>query len=217
MPAGRFSSITLAADARLCQPDYTNDLIWELAASAGNPGILLQSTLGLRARSFRMFPRFIRKDASISDPGSFFSPSTLLSTFPNYASVRFEPFSDIPVTSEYWVRDSQSVSGKLSISNQTNQTEYLTIEWIASLNFIEEGHAMAAVTMENVQILEGRSGGLSLVCFLSGGSQPGIGPMPGLSVQFQVAPGASQELSWSFAAGMDIKTAFLADCPNRKS
>lgn len=51
--------LTIAADARLTPTDYTNDHIWELDLSGGDPSALaLRTTFGLRARLMRLFPRF---------------------------------------------------------------------------------------------------------------------------------------------------------------
>ena len=56
---GLFPVLTLAADVRFCQPDYTNDIIWEMSLTNGEPvAVALQTTLGLRARSLRLFPIF---------------------------------------------------------------------------------------------------------------------------------------------------------------
>ena len=50
LTAGDPLYLTLAADSRLCKPDYVNDHIWEVALDSGEPAaIALQTTFGLRA------------------------------------------------------------------------------------------------------------------------------------------------------------------------
>src|SRR3972149_10451231 len=105
-------TFTLAADFRLCNPDYINDHIWELESSGGDPPALsLFTTYGLRARSMRLFPRFIVNGQGISDPAAFPLPPHLRQFFPNYLSLEFSPFHGINVISEYWVPDSHTVAG----------------------------------------------------------------------------------------------------------
>ncbi|MCK6583475.1 MAG: hypothetical protein L6Q49_10300, partial [Anaerolineales bacterium] len=53
--------LTLAADARLCKPDYANDHIWEVEIGSNDPersAVGIVTTYGSRARSMRLFLRF---------------------------------------------------------------------------------------------------------------------------------------------------------------
>ena len=51
--------LTIAADARLSDPNYADDHIWQLDLGGGDPSTLgLRTTYGLRARLMRIFPRF---------------------------------------------------------------------------------------------------------------------------------------------------------------
>ena len=64
-------ALTLAADFRLCTPDYVNDHIWELEPGGGDPPALaLHTTYGLRARAMRLFPRFILANQTVTDPAT---------------------------------------------------------------------------------------------------------------------------------------------------
>jgi hypothetical protein len=59
--------LTLAADLRAGETCYANDQIWRLTIGEGEPPALaLHTTLGLRARAFRLFPRFTEGDAAIT-------------------------------------------------------------------------------------------------------------------------------------------------------
>ena len=59
--------LTLAADMRLSQLDYTNDTIWNLELEGGEPPALaLYTTFGMRARSMRLFPIFNTHDQLLS-------------------------------------------------------------------------------------------------------------------------------------------------------
>ena len=84
-------SLTISADARLGPTDYTNDQIWEL--NLGNsepPAISLQTTFGLRARSCRIFPRFVVSGQSVNNPAHFHRPITIHEYYPNYIKLFFQ-------------------------------------------------------------------------------------------------------------------------------
>ena len=94
----------LAADARCGPTDYTNDQIWNLhLARSEPPSLVLRTTFGLRARSLRLFPRFIEGDTVLDDPATFNSLPVVKRFYPNYLLVSFSPFMGIDVNIEYWV------------------------------------------------------------------------------------------------------------------
>ena len=65
----------LAADARCGPTDYVNDQIWDLHLEGSEPpSLAMRTTFGLRARSLRLFPRFVEGDTSIEDPLIFNTP-----------------------------------------------------------------------------------------------------------------------------------------------
>ena len=70
--AGDPLNLTLAADARLSEPDYVNDHSWELELGSGDPPALsLRTTYGLRARSNRIFPRFTEAGITVTNLSEF--------------------------------------------------------------------------------------------------------------------------------------------------
>ena len=201
----------LAADARLCQPDYANDIIWELVPSGGEPvSLLLQSTLGLRARSMRLFPRFTSNNSSRIDPATYDAPPRLIKAYPNYISLLYKPFAGLEVMAEYWVPESLTVCGRITVTNQGSQAEKLDIEWVSLLTPLEEGRSMAIAQFGMNNVLEGKTGDLALVCYLSGGAQPGTGPFPGLRVEIETLPGEGHRLTWAVAARPDAEDSFKA-------
>jgi hypothetical protein len=204
-----FPTLQLAADARLCQADYTNDIIWELVPGGGEPASLsLQSTLGLRARSMRLFPRFTCNNSSLIDPSAYDAQPRLLRSYPNYISLQFKPFACLEVMAEYLTPDSLTVCGRITITNLGSQVEKINAEWISLLSPLEEGKGMAVVQFGMNNVLEGKTGDLSLVCFLSGGAQPGTGPFPGLVVEVEISPGESHWFTWALAVRTDAETSF---------
>jgi hypothetical protein len=206
-----FPTLQLAADARLCQPDYANDIIWELVPSGGEPvSLLLQSTLGLRARSMRLFPRFTCNNSSLIDPATYDAQPRLIKAYPNYISLQYKPFACLEVMAEYWVPESLTVCGRITVTNQGSQPEKLDAEWISLLTPLEEGRSMAVTQFGMNNVLEGKTSDLALVCYLSGGAQPGTGTFPSLAVQVEITPGDTHRLTWALAARPDAETSFKA-------
>jgi hypothetical protein len=200
--------LTLAADARLCSPDYTNDHIWELELGSGEPPSLsLYTTYGLRARSMRIFPRFTEDGTTLCDPMAFATPPRLKRFFSNYLCLIFSPFSGIEVVAEYWVPESQAVTGRMMILNHTTIQRKLGFEICGFLVPIE-GQILSNMKMQMVHVLAGQSKGLAPVIILLGGSQPGLGPYPSLQLELELGPGATRRLSWAQAALNDAPASF---------
>ncbi len=193
-------SCVLAADARLGPVDYCNDQIWELSLGAGEPPALaLQTTYGLRARSLRLFPRFLEGDLQQSDPSAFDHPPSIQYFYPNFLQLSFAPFPGIEVTAEYWIPSSQAAAGRFTLSNNGNAPRQIRVEWAALLLPSPDGQRMAAAEMENAPVLVGRSGGLAPVVFVTGG-QAGSGPYPSLNLDIDLSPGSLRQVTWVHAA-----------------
>ncbi|HEX6304896.1 MAG TPA: hypothetical protein VFZ76_11945 [Anaerolineales bacterium] len=193
-------SLTLAADARLSVPDYFDDQIWELSLRGGDPPALaLQTTYGLRARGFRLFPRFLENDLMRSDPDQFHSPPIMKHFFPNFSQIFFSPFEDIDVELEYWVPESHAIAGRLNIINCDAFTRTVNIELNALLAHID-GERMAPTEIQATTILSGKTADLCPVVFLTAGPLVASGPFPGLAITFEIPPGSQRKVTWVHAA-----------------
>ena len=141
-------SLTIATDARLVAPDYTDDQIWELKIGGGDPPALaLQTTYGLRARNFRLFPRFTLSETTLTDPTTFSRPPHIKKLCPNFIALLYSPFPSIDVESIYWVPTSKGVAGCMSVLNNSNSTQNIHIEWVARLT-PTIGDRMTAMQMQ---------------------------------------------------------------------
>lgn len=201
-------SLTLAADARVSTPDYTNDQIWELSLHGGEPsGLALQTTFGLRARSFRLFPSFTEGDENRTDPQAFHSPPSIRRFFPNYILASFSPFPGIQVESEYWAPQSHAVAGRIRLTNSTEEPRQIKFEWMALLT-PTEGERMAPREIEACSILAGQTDQLVPVVFLTGGPIAAPGPYPSLTLGLELDPGASRQVIWSHAALNNVEDSF---------
>ena len=193
--------VTLAADARLCTPDYCDDQIWQLSLAGGEPPALaLETTFGLRARGLRLFPRFSEGDVTVNDPEQFANPPVIIRLYPNFLSARFSPFTDIDVEADYWVPQSQSVAGRLRITNQSRFMRQIRLDWVTLLTPIEQGQRMAALEIQATTVICGRSADLSPLVFLTGGPSVASGPYPALTLEFDLPANRSHQVTWSHAA-----------------
>ncbi len=201
-------ALSLAADFRLCTPDYVNDHIWELETGGGDPPALsLRTTYGLRARMMRLFPRFTLGGQTVSDPATFPLPPRLRRFFPNFLMLDFSPIPCIDVVAEYWAPDSHTVAGRFTVTNRSGEPASLLLELCGQLVPLE-GQSLAPLSMQSVDILAGRSADLAPVIFLTGGPQPGPGTYPSLTLDLALAAGGTCTRTWAQAALATPKESF---------
>ncbi len=203
------STITIAADARVSNPNYVNDQIWELTQNGGEPqAIALQTTYGLRAKKMRMFPRFSEGHDNIADPKSFERKINVQRVFPNYIEISFVPLDSLEVSSEYWVPSSNAVVGRIIITNTSSQNRQIKFEWVAQLNPSEDGLRITPQEVQGVQVLVGASGNLTPVVFITGGASTVDSPYPALVHKLDLLPGKSRQFFWCHAALNTTESSF---------
>jgi len=206
--AGDPLNLTLAADTRLCTPNYVNDHIWELELGSGEPAALsLRTTYGLRARSLRIFPRFAEANTTVVAISEFATPPVLRKCYPNLLELTFSPFEGLDVTFEARMPDSNTVAGRMTIANRSTERRKPRLEMCAALVPLD-GHPFSHTQMQMVNVLVGQTGGLVPLLFLTGGPLPGPGPQPSLMVDLDLDPGTSRQLTWSQAATAEHQTSF---------
>jgi len=202
--------LNLAADSRLSISDYLNDHIWELTLGGGEPPALsLQTTYGLRAKAMRVFLRFSENGKSISDPAAFALPPTIRRFYPNFLILDYSPLKNIDVTTEYWVPQSNAISGRVTVANKTSATRKIRMEVCSVLTPVE-GQGMSPTQMQMVNVLAGQTRGLFPVLFMTGGPASGSGPYPSLFIDLELGPGATRQLTWVQAAMNTLQTSFDA-------
>src|SRR5512137_2049704 len=89
-------SLSIAADLRLCRPDYPNDHIWELDLGGSEPPALaIHTSYGLRARGMRLFYRFGEGARTVANPTEFQAAPSLRRFYPNFLQLTFVPFEGL--------------------------------------------------------------------------------------------------------------------------
>lgn len=204
--------LTLAADARLCKPDYLNDHIWEveLGAPAGNAersAIALTTTFGLRARAMRIFLRFTENNVTVTDPNTFPVKPSLRRYYPNFLTLDFAPIENLNVTTEFWVPESHSVAGRVILTNKSNAVRQITLEVCAALAPLD-GQTIIPTQQQSVNILAGQTSGLTPVIFMTGGPKHGTDTHASLALDIELGPGATRQIFFAEAAMDTIADAF---------
>ena len=192
--------LTLAADFRFGGADYLNDHIWELDPVSGEPSALsLHTTYGLRARSMRLFPRFGEGRLTVTNPADFSRAPRLRAFYPNFLEVDFAPLENLDVAAEFWAAGSQVIAGRYTLVNRAAKARKIRLDLCAVLAPLD-GQAFFAAQSQMIHVLTGTTGGLAPLLYMTGGPAPTNGPYPALTVDLDIAPGASRQVTWALAA-----------------
>ena len=202
-------SLTVSADTRLSETNYFNDQSWELILGGGEPPALaIQTNYGLRARSCRLFPRFVEEDEVRMDPSRFFLPPQVNRFYPNFILVSFSPFPNLDGEAEYWVPQSNVIAGRIRVTNRGLESRQVRFEWVAALLPAEEGETMSPVELQAAPVLSGKTANLAPVVFMTGGALAVNSPYPSLMIGLDLAPGKTRQLIWCHAALETLEDSF---------
>ncbi len=202
--------LSLAADARLCKPDYVNDHIWEVelgTTDAERSAVSLVTTFGLRARSMRLYLRFTENTNVVTNPNTFPSKPSLRRFYPNFLTLDFVPIENLHVTTEFWVPESHAVAGRVILTNKSNSVRHLKLEVCAALAPLD-GQSIIPTQQQLVNILAGQTSGIAPVIFMTGGPKHGSGPQPSLLLDLELGPGSTRRITFAEAALDTVATSF---------
>lgn len=189
--------LTLAADARMGSTSYVDDQIWELSLGSGEPpSLAIQTTFGMRARSFRIFPRFILEETIHTNPLAFTTPIQFKYIATNLLRLLCIPFPGINVEIEYWVPNSQTLAGRTRVTNTRKVPVSLTLDWVALLTPDPTGQRMAPLDIGLTHLLAGKTNGLSPILYISGVVQPASGPYTSLATRHELIPHEPSAVTW---------------------
>ncbi len=194
--------LTLAADARLCKPDYPNDHIWEVELGSNDPersAIGISTTFGSRARSMRLFLRFTEGANVLTDPNTFAAKPSLRRFYPNFLTLDFVPFDNLQATADFWVPESHAVASRVTLVNKTTAVRNIQLEVCAALAPLN-GQSIIPTQQQLVNILAGQTSGIAPVIFMTGGPKHGPGPHASLILDLELGPGATRTISFAEAA-----------------
>jgi len=180
-------ALRLAADVRLGPTDYANDHIWEVVLAGGEPAALaVRTTYGLRAQNMRLYPSFVEGERTVTDPADYAEPPLVQASFVNYVRVACAPWPGLAVSAEYWVPDSHTLVGQLTLTNTTAEARTLTVLLTGQLKPLENPRprqltAAQLIIFNEAGLLEGQTGNLDVVVLLEGPASPqAVTPAPPL-------------------------------------
>ncbi len=175
-------TLRLAADVRLGATDYGNDHIWAITLAEGDPPALaVRTTYGLRAQEMRLFASFMENDRTVTDPAEFAVAPVVRSFFVNYTQIAFEPFEGVQAVAEYWVPDSHTLTGQVTLTNPGSVARRVSVLLTGQLKLLGEPQPMTATQLENLSgagLLEGQTANLDIVVLLEGRAEPLAGAHP---------------------------------------
>jgi hypothetical protein len=201
-------SLTLAADMRLCQPDYLNDHIWEVEVGGGEPAAMaVRTTYGLRCRNMRLFYRFGEAGQTVANPASFVRAPRLRRFYPNFLGFDFVPLEGLEVVVEYWVAESHVLAGRAVLTNRIPGIRKVDLELCGALTPLD-GKPLSFTQQQMVNVLAGRTANLAPVMFMTGGPSLGPGPHPSLALKLDFEPGMTRTVVWAFAAEATPEASF---------
>src|SRR4030095_10890865 len=111
----------------------------------------------------------------------------------------YSPLPSIAVSTEYWVPQSNAISGRVSVANKSNATRKIRLELCALLSPIG-GQNITATQITLFNALAGQTSGLFPVLFMTGGPAHGSGPYPSLFLDLDLGPGATRQLTFTQSA-----------------
>ncbi|OJX46096.1 MAG: hypothetical protein BGO78_04210 [Chloroflexi bacterium 44-23] len=193
-------SLILAADYRFGTQKMGNETVWEVQPDGGGSGGLsLYSTLALSASSIRIFPFFSNQIETRTKLSQFVKPLVVQAVFPSYARFVLEPFEDIVVKIEYWVKESNLTLGRIIISNGSSTQFIGSTSWAMQFVPLEGGSNMKIIKTRSHPYLLGKTTRDYLV-FLSNGA-PSAGKYGQISLEnnHSIQPGTQQVYHWAFA------------------
>jgi hypothetical protein len=194
-------SLFLAADARFCSPDYSDDQVWELILRGGDPpAMAVETMLGLRAVSLRLFPVFTFGGRPLHNPAAFSSPPVVRRFAPNYINVSCRPIPAVGAECEYWVPESHALAGRITFS--TTGTEPVSGECAMAgiLRPSAEGAAFvpdSAGPYEGVYLRGGVRGAVPVLVAAEAGGI-GRGAIPSVKAAFELDASRPHSFRWVF-------------------
>lgn len=148
--------LQLAADARLCPTDYTDDQAWELSlGSLESPALALHTRYGGRAGLVSLVPMWNHDGRVVYQAQAYAAPPKVTAFAPGYASVEAALTPQLTLRAEYWVMESHAVGARFTLANSGSKPETLRLELF--------GHVGMGGKEQPVRTLKRPDGGCALV------------------------------------------------------
>lgn len=200
MPSGPYFttdpiSLTLAADHAFTADLASPDIVWQLELDPNQP-LSLQSSLGLQAQSFRIFPFVTRNKHLYQNLNEFLSSPRIDSLSGNYANLNLSPDPNTQATFEFWAREPYAISGRVTLRNTGSENAELSARMAGLLVPLNGGKAMSITKLDYQTYLRGQSGELTVALIMEGMPRSVISPHQALEISRLLQPGEEFSVLW---------------------
>ena len=200
MPSGPYFStdpisLTLAADHAFTADLGSPDIVWQLDLLPSQP-LSLQTSLGLQAQSFRIFPFISRNKHVYQNLDEFLSSPRIDNLSGSYARLSLSPDLDTQVTLEFWAREPYAISGRFTLRNTSAENAELSARVSGLLVPLNSGQGLSITKLDYKTYLRGQSGELTVVLVMDGSPKPVISPHQALEISKLLLPGEEFSTTW---------------------
>ena len=200
MPSGPYFttdpiSLTLAADHAFATDLESPDIVWQLELEPAQP-LSLQTSLGLQAQSFRIFPFITRNKHIYQNLNEYFSTPRIDSLNSSYAKLNLSPDPETQASFEFWAREPYAISGRVTLRNTSTENAELSARVAGLLVPLEGGQGMSITKLDYKTYLRGQSGELTVALVMEGMPKPVISPNQALEISQVLQPGEEFSVLW---------------------
>lgn len=200
MPAGPYFttdpiSLMLAADTAFAADLEGPDIVWQLELEPTQP-LSLRSSLGLQARSFRVFPSIGRNKQLFQNLNEFLTTPRVDSLFPGYAKLILSPDPNTQAVLEFWAREPHTLSGRITLRNTGAENAELSARVAGVLVPLTGEQGMTITKQDFKTYLRGQSGDLTIALAMNGAPKPVISPYQALEISRLLLPGEEFSTAW---------------------
>ena len=210
--------LTLAADSRLVETDYLDDQAWRMTLGQGDSAALtLQSKFGGRVGLLSLVPMWMHDGKLLYEADAYAKALSITHFTPNYAKIDGDLLPDVGVEFVFWVIDSHTLAGTVTIENNTRQAVPLQLDWFGHVGKEGRSQALNIITMPNNRhaLHFGTLKNINPVLVVEDGSTDlleGLPSSPKVGRNLKVPRRKSQQIRWLFTGLGSVDGAlFYAD------
>ncbi|MEA3327120.1 MAG: hypothetical protein U9R53_07395 [Chloroflexota bacterium] len=188
----------IARDGSFSPIDPLEDQVWAFSFSDSKTHPFhLETTYGLRARSMRLFPNIIMNNKRLTYEVDFNKAPMITRYTPSQLRIKFSLLNGVDIQLDFFVPEINALAGGFDIANRSAEPISLTLELAAILVPMDKGVPIHPEKVGINQILEGQTGELWPVLFMTGGPMAISNPYPALSLPILISPEETRRLTWS--------------------
>lgn len=208
--------LRLAADARFCQTNYSDDQTWDLLIGKGeDPAIALHTKYGYRVGLASLIPMWVHDGHLIYQAQTYHQTPKITAFAPNYIAVDAQILPDIALKAEHLAMNSQVIGGLYTVNNKSDTDIKLRFDMFGHIgakgqeikpsiiNMSAGGHALALATLPT----------LAPVILIENGTATAISgrtASPKIGIDVQILAGKSMTIRWVHAGMPHVQQSLIA-------